>query len=154
MFHFRMKCLSENTISESNRGVGTVGEFVTRFITPSIDRQSLHEDISIGEAHPVWSSTDNSIIDVRKAIVKARILSGTCLLQSNLHRISQYREDPMCKLCKQQEEDIFHVLLYCPLLADVRGVEYKVLRDYVKQTGARCLVKCLHHKREYCPVNN
>ena len=38
----------------------------------------------------------------------------------------------MCKLCKQQEEDIFHVLLYCPLLAEVRGVEYKVLRDYVK----------------------
>ena len=63
-----------------------------------------YENISIGEAHPVWSSTDNSIIDVRKAIVKARILSGTCLLQSNLHRFSQYREDPMCKLCKQQEE--------------------------------------------------
>ena len=38
----------------------------------------------------------------------------------------------MCKLCKQQEEDIFHVLLCCPLLAEVRGVEYKVLRDYVK----------------------
>ena len=91
-----------------------------------------YENISIGEAHPVWSSTDNSIIDVRKAIVKARFLSGTCLLQSNLHRFSQYREDPMCKLCKQQEEDIFHVLLYCPLLAEVRGVEYKVLRDYVK----------------------
>ena len=69
------------------------------------------ESISLGEIHPV---TENSVNDVRRAIVKARLLTGMCLLQTNIHRFSQYREDPACKLCKQQEEDIVHMLLYCP----------------------------------------
>ena len=90
-----------------------------------------YENIFLGEVHPVWASTENSVIDVRKAIVKARILTGTCLLQANIHRFSQYREDPTCRLCKQQEEDIFHMLLYCPLLSETRIHEYKVLRDIV-----------------------
>ena len=59
-----------------------------------------YENILLGEVHPVWDSTENSVIDVRKAIIKARILSGMCLLQANLHRFSQYREDPTCRLCK------------------------------------------------------
>ena len=59
-----------------------------------------YENIFLGEVHPVWASTENSVIDVRKAIVKARILTGTCLLQANIHRFSQYREDPTFRLCK------------------------------------------------------
>ena len=59
-------------------------------------------------------------------------MTGTCLLQTNIHRFSQYREDPTCKLCKQQEEDIFHMLLCCPLLTDIRLNSFKVLRDFFK----------------------
>ena len=55
-----------------------------------------YENISMGEVHPVWVSTENSVTDVRKA----RILTGTCLLQTNIHRFSQYSEDLTCKLCK------------------------------------------------------
>ena len=91
-----------------------------------------YDNISLGEVHSVWVSTENSVTDVRKAIVKARILTGTCLLQTNIHRFSQYSEDPTCKLCKQQEEDIFHMLLYCPRLTDTRLNSFKVLRDFVK----------------------
>ena len=80
----------------------------------------------------LWVSSENSVTDVRKAIVKARILTGTCLLQTNTHKFSQYSKDPTCKLCKQQEEDIFHMLLYCLLLTDTRLSSFKVLRDFVK----------------------
>ena len=52
-------------------------------------------------------------------------------MQSNLYRFIQYSEDPTCELCNQPEE-IFYVLLYCPLLAEVIGVKYKVLRDCIK----------------------
>ena len=79
-----------------------------------------YENISVGEVHPVWVSTENSVTGVWKAIVKARILTGTCLLQTNIHGFSQYREDTTCKLCKQQEEDILHTLMYCPLLTETR----------------------------------
>ena len=71
----------------------------------------VYENIVLSEdceVHPVWDSTENSVIDVRKAIVKARILTGTCLLQANIHRFShQYREDPTCRLCKQQKRTSF-----------------------------------------------
>ena len=116
---------------------------------------------------------------IRRAIDKAKLLTGTCLLQAIIHRFSQYlffysvlrpfqdyfsscesgqsvggrkrehpeknhlahpqaelglshvwplrgsnpfiqyREDPVCRLCKQQEEYIVHMLLYCPLLSEI-----------------------------------
>ena len=86
-----------------------------------------YDNISMGEVHPVWVSIEYSVPDVRKAIVKARILTGTCPWQKNIHRFSQYSEDPTCKLCKQQD----HMLLYCPLLTDTRLSSFKVLRDFV-----------------------
>ena len=72
-----------------------------------------YENISLGEVHkvwvsienPVWVSTENSVMDVSKAIVKAGI---------------QYCEDPMCKLCKQRNEETFYMLLYCLLLTETR----------------------------------
>ena len=62
-----------------------------------------YENILLGEVHLVWDSTENSVIDVRKAIMKARLLSGMCLLQTNIHRFSQYREDPTCRLCNNKK---------------------------------------------------
>ena len=48
------------------------------------------ESISLSEIHPVWDSTENSVNDVRRVIVKARLLTVACLLQTNIHRFSQY----------------------------------------------------------------
>ena len=90
------------------------------------------DNISLGEVHPVWVSTENSVTGVWKAIVKARILTGTCLLQTNIHGFSQYREDPTCKFCKQQEEDKLHMLMHRPLLTDTRLNSFKIIRDFVK----------------------
>ena len=42
-----------------------------------------YENILLGEVHPVWDSKENSVIDVI-----ARILTGTCLLQANIHRFT------------------------------------------------------------------
>ena len=44
----------------------------------------------------------------------------TYLVQKNVHTFSQYHGNLTCKLCKQQEEDIFHMLLHCPLLREIR----------------------------------
>ena len=113
-----------------------VGDMIWCWLVSSLvrDAQSkrtlkflTYENILLGEVHPVWASTENSVINARKAIIKARILTGTCLLQANIHRFSQYRKDPKCRLYKQQEEDIFHMLLYCPLLFETRINEYTLI---------------------------
>ena len=80
--------------------------------------------ISGGCVHTVWRTTENSVVDVRKAVIKTRMSTGTYILQKNVHTFSQYQEDPTCKLCKQQEEDICHMLLYCPLLREDRNEPY------------------------------
>ena len=45
------------------------------------DRKSLGflnmESCNVGKVHPCWSFVDNTVIDVRRAVVKARILTGT-----------------------------------------------------------------------------
>ena len=79
-------------------------------------------------------TTENSVIDIRKAIVKARILSGIYLLQkkqTKKHTFSQYREEPICKLYKQQEADVLHMLLDCPLLRETKIDSFRILKETV-----------------------
>ena len=59
------------------------------------------------------------------------MLTGTYILQKNIHTFSQYHEDLTCKLCKQQEEDICHMLLYCPLLREDRKEPYKHFKNTI-----------------------
>ena len=65
---------------------------VDRFIKESWlsvaeDRKSLGllnmESCNVGNIHPCWSTVDNTVIDVRRAVVKARILTGTYHLQAD-----------------------------------------------------------------------
>ena len=41
------------------------------------------EDCSVGNVHPCWSTVDNTVMDVRRAVMKARILTGTYYLQAD-----------------------------------------------------------------------
>ena len=65
---------------------------------------SLH----MGVTHPVWEYR----VDVMRAVVKVRILTGTYLLQ--VHR-KKFRMDGVidacCPLCCLEEEDIVHMLI-------------------------------------------
>ena len=51
------------------------------------DRKSLGffnmESCNVGKVHLCWSTVDNTVIDVRRAVVKARILMGTYHLQAD-----------------------------------------------------------------------
>ena len=46
------------------------------------------ENLRIGSAYLVWRSLYPTVADVRKGITKARILTGTYLLQTNRHKFS------------------------------------------------------------------
>ena len=79
-----------------------------------------------------WRSLDPSATDVRKGIIKTRILTGTYLLQKHRHSFSGGIVDPVCQL---EDKDLFnrllHMLARCPAffkslfllytLADARG---------------------------------
>ena len=72
--------------------------------------------MKIGQTHVVWSSLESTLSDVRKGITKSRMLTGTYLLQSNRYRFNNSFENPICKCCGLETEDIGHMLLDCPAL--------------------------------------
>jgi hypothetical protein len=54
-------------------------------------------------------------IDVEKAAIKARILTGTYTLQSNQAKCNQHDVDPTCLLCKEGPENRQHFILTCKI---------------------------------------
>jgi hypothetical protein len=49
----------------------------------------------------------------RKAIVKARMMTGSYILQIDKHNNNSI--DPTCPLCKADDETIIHLITTCPL---------------------------------------
>jgi hypothetical protein len=67
----------------------------------------------------VWQATSSDPRDVRRATYKARLLSGSYILQYNRAAYNQTR-DTICPLCKVEEENIPHFIVSCPFLSKVR----------------------------------
>ena len=76
----------------------------------------------IGEVHYVWKNAGFNLMAIKKAGMKARLMTGTYVLQSNCAKFNQYSVNPTCLLCGEDPEDLEHFLLKCRALT--------VTRDY------------------------
>ena len=45
-------------------------------------------NLRVGTTHPVWRNVESSVLDIKKAVVKARILTWTYILKKNRHIFS------------------------------------------------------------------
>ena len=85
----------------------------------------LNKDIlRIGQTHPIWSTLESTVSDVRKGITKGRMLAGTYLLQTSQHKFSRSTISAACKCCGLNDEDLPHMLLECPALLNQRKLFY------------------------------
>ena len=66
------------------------------------------ESVKVGKVHQIYSSVRSNTLDVRRAEVKARLLTGTYTLQSNRAKFNQYKVSPTCQLCKVDPETREH----------------------------------------------
>ena len=89
------------------------------------------ENLRIGSTHLVWRSLDSTVSDVRKGITKARILTGTYLLQKTRNSFSGGTVDPVCRNCRLEDEDLLHVLARCPAYFEIRKYTVQLLKDIV-----------------------
>lgn len=80
----------------------------------------VKSDLQIGATHPVWRSLQSTVADVKKGITKCRMLTGTYMLQATRHRFNQQTEDPLCRCCAMESEDIVHMITTCPVLFEAR----------------------------------
>ena len=77
----------------------------------------LNKDIlKISQTHPIWSTLESTVSDIRKGITKGRMLTGTYLLQTSQHKFSRSTISAACKCCGLNDEDLPHMLLECPAL--------------------------------------
>ncbi|CAG2217192.1 GCP6 [Mytilus edulis] len=53
-------------------------------------------------------------------MIKARMLTGTYLVQADKYKFSQYKINATCLLCQREDEDLTHVLTFCPALRETR----------------------------------
>ena len=65
---------------------------------------------------------------VKGSIVRARITTGTYTLQSNRHTLNKKIVDPTCPLCQLEEEDLRHMVCWCPAFFDYGVLVMKQLK--------------------------
>ena len=72
-----------------------------------------------GQPHLVWKSTNPSHRDVRRAHIKAKLMTGTYILQSNRAAFNQ-TTDKTCPMCNGGDESIAHFIMSCPASETLR----------------------------------
>ena len=84
----------------------------------------------IGKPHNLWKVVNSRTFEVRKAEVKARVLTETYTLQSKAAKYNKNETTPTCQLCENAVEDTEHFVLHCPATHDVRAKHMSTLTQY------------------------
>ena len=89
------------------------------------------ECCSTGSAHPVWSTCKQSPQQVQRASIRAKLVTGSYILQDKSAKINKFDPDPTCRLCGYEAEDVPHFLMRCEALSRSRqqGMN-KILKVY------------------------
>lgn len=89
--------------------------------------------LRIGRAHPTWDTVKPNTSDVKKGIIKARILTGTYMLQTTKVKFNKAEIDPRCPMCRLEDEDLSHMLTRCPALDASRREPIGWIRNCIKR---------------------
>lgn len=87
--------------------------------------------LEIGRTHHVWDSIESTRLEVRRDVIKSRIITGTYIVQSLRSKFNQYQIDSTCPLCHIEDEDISHMLLRCSVLHSARKEPFQKLKDCI-----------------------
>ncbi|VDI80532.1 Hypothetical predicted protein [Mytilus galloprovincialis] len=86
----------------------------------------------IGNPHQIWKFTSNNTLEVKKAEIKAKLITRTYTLQVDRAKFSRNVEQDMCLLCNSATEDTEHFMLECNALKTEREKHLTTLKSYVK----------------------
>ena len=74
------------------------------------------QNYRVGVTHNIWTDASVDTQAVKKAYIKARLTTGTYMLQASRAKFSKQGVSPVCRLCNTGDEDIAHFLLSCSSL--------------------------------------
>ena len=90
--------------------------------------------------HPLWATVAKNIHDVRRGFIKARIATGTILLQKQQKKFKMVTSAE-CLLCHTGEEDLHHLLITCPALYEARERYIHQIRRLVCEASSEIWAK-------------
>ena len=92
--------------------------------------------VRVGKVHQVYAFVRNNVHDVRRAEVKARLLTGTYTLQSNRAKFNQFNVSPICQLCNKHPETREHFLTSCESLINIRTLYINKIRSLLEHSSS------------------
>ena len=72
------------------------------------------------EPHPCWRTVTGSTLDVKRAVIKVRLLTGTYYLQKDRAKFKGGSVTDLCLLCSAATEDRVYFIAECGALSSVR----------------------------------
>ncbi|CAG2215720.1 unnamed protein product [Mytilus edulis] len=75
---------------------------------------------SLNEAQNIWKSVKNNSKDVKAGEIKARISTKTYIFQAKRAKFDP-KVNPLCTICKQENENLEHFILHCKELEQIRS---------------------------------
>ena len=89
-----------------------------------------------GKPHHIWPRGGCSARSRMAASYRAKMISGSYILQSNRAKFNQFQVDTTCPLCQGAVEDLPHFLVACPRLQETRERHMKKMTDLLTECGA------------------
>ena len=89
----------------------------------------LSKTYIVGKRHPAVKPCLKSDRDIPRIPVKNKVLTGTYILQANRVKFNQNEVNPVCQLCKEDDETLQHFLIDCKSLEEARQ---PILKDFVR----------------------
>ena len=101
------------------------------------------QNLRIGKTHLVWRTIDSSVSDVRKGILKARILSGTYILR-NTDNFCNRTMNAVRPHCQLQDEDLLHMITCVEMISKSQPA-IKPLEAEIEKLSRECVLKIHMH---------
>ena len=103
------------------------------------------EGCDVGKVHPCWNTVDNTVMDVKRAVVKARILTGIYYLQADRDKFRRSGTMSQCPHCSATSEDRLHFLIACVPLNQVRqSYITEIEKRLLQKNTAQCVTAALN----------
>jgi hypothetical protein len=93
----------------------------------------------IGKPHPLWHTTNLTTRDVMRAVVKAKLLTGTYTLQCHraMYSSKTNKVSAVCQLCHIDVENREHFLTACQELSEERSPYIAILEKIISETDSK-----------------
>ncbi len=120
----------------------------------------------VDNPHNLWKSTRPRQHEVQHAEIKARLITGTFILQSNAMKYNKSEVSATCKLCGVDYETREHLLGRCSALSQLREENFTRLRAILSDDNTfttitqdfdmliQMILDCTHSSNRFEPATS